>query len=137
MKKIIQIFSLFSLLFLATAISASAQSTFGTDVEIPFAFNVGDHSYEAGNYILKMEKYPSGVAVLSIRDTKTDELQTVLLNPNGDGAGTEIKLVFDTVEGRRFLTKIRTTDRTYAVTKSKAEKNAAKALRDVEKVVGS
>jgi hypothetical protein len=128
---------MFTFLFLFTVISASAQSTFGTDVEIPFAFNVGDHSYEAGNYILKLEKLPTGAAMLAIRDTKTDELQTVIVNANGEATGTEIKLVFDTVEGRRYLTKIRTPDRSYSLIKSKAEKNAAKAVRDAERVVGS
>ncbi len=138
MKKIIQIVSLFSLVFIFTAVTASAQSSYGTDVEIPFAFNVGDHSYEAGNYILKIEKLPAGAATLQIRDTKTDEMQTVILNANGEAAGSEMKLVFDTVEGRRYLTRVRTPERSYALIKSKTEKDAAKreAVKAVEGSVG-
>jgi len=136
MKKFIQICSLFSLLVLFGAGAANAQMGFGTDVEIPFAFNVGDRAYEAGNYIVKLDRYSSGSASLSIRDTMTDEVQTVLLNANGDGPAGEIKLVFDVFEGRRYLTKVSTPSRTYALIKSKAEKNAAKA-RNIEKPVES
>ncbi|HKP69362.1 MAG TPA: hypothetical protein VJV05_08760 [Pyrinomonadaceae bacterium] len=127
MKKFIQIFSLFGLLVVFGTISASAQASLGTEVEIPFAFNVGGHSYEAGSYIIKVDRRISGASTLSIRDTKNDEQQTVLLNSNGEAGTGEVKLVFDTVEGRRYLSKVRTPERTYGVYKSKAEKDAAKA----------
>lgn len=124
MKKFIQVFSLLSLLVLFGSASANAQSGYGVEVEIPFAFNVGDHSYEAGNYILKVNKFATGTATLSIRDTNNDEVQTVILNGNGDGASTDIKLVFDMVEGRRVLTRVRTPDHTYAVVGAKNDKDA-------------
>ncbi len=127
MKKFIHICSLLILFVLFGAVPSFGQNGFGSDVEIPFAFNVGNHSYEAGNYIFKLDTLPSGTATLSIRDTKSDDIQKVLLNGTGDRAGTEIKLVFDMVEGRRYLTKVRTPDRTFALLKFKAEKNAAKA----------
>lgn len=126
MKKIIQVCSLFTVLILTGAVSSFAQNGFGSDVEIPFAFNVGDHAYEAGNYIFKFDKLPSGAATLSISDTKSDEVQTVLLNETGDRPGAEIKLVFYSIEGRRYLTKVRTPDRTFALFKTKVVKNAAK-----------
>ena len=127
MKKIIQVCSLLSLLILTGAVSSFAQNGFGSEVEIPFAFNVGDQSYEAGSYIVKLQKLPSGSATLSISDTKSDDVQTVLLNGTGDRIGTEIKLVFDSIEGRRHLTKVRTPDRTFALLRTKAERDAAKA----------
>jgi hypothetical protein len=127
MKKFIQICSLLSLLVLFTAGSTFAQTGFGTDVDIPFAFNIGDRSYDAGNYIVRLEKLANGSATLSILDTKTEETQRVLLNANGDSASGEVKLVFDTIGGQRYLTRVKTPDRTYALIKSKAEKNAAKA----------
>jgi hypothetical protein len=120
MKKFIQVCSLLSLLVLFGAASANAQSGFGVDVEIPFAFSVGDESYEAGNYIIKVDKLTTGTATLSIRDTKTDSVQTVLMNGNGDDAAGDIKLVFDNVEGRRVLTKVHTPNRGYALIRSKA-----------------
>ena len=127
MKKFIQILSLLSLLVVFGAISASAQGGLGTEVEIPFAFNIGDQSYEAGNYIIKIDRRSTGASTLTIRDAKTDEQKILLLNSNGEAGSGEIKLVFDTVEGRRYLAKVRTPERSYALFRSKAERNASKA----------
>ena len=76
MKKFIQAFSLLSILVLGSVFSATANTAepgFGTEVEIPFAFNVGDRAYEAGSYIVKLARISDGTATLSIQDTKTDE----------------------------------------------------------------
>ena len=126
MKKLIQIGSILSLLVLFSAASTFAQSQFGVDVNIPFAFNVGDRSHEAGNYIVKFQRHPLGSATLAIEDTKTEEVQTIFLNAGVGPGSDEIKLVFDTVEGRRYLRKIQTPSSTYAIARTKAEKNLAK-----------
>lgn len=127
MKRFIQIFSLFGLLVVFGAVSASAQAGPGTEVEIPFAFSVGDRQYEAGNYIIKVDRHITGSSTLAIRDTKTDEQQIVLLKSNGEAGSDEIKLVFDMIEGRRHLTKLSTPQQIYALFRSKSEKGAAKA----------
>jgi len=132
MKKFIQVGSLVSLLFVLGVVGANAQSSYGSEVEIPFAFNIGDKSYEAGDYILKLEKFATGNAILSIRDPKTNEAQTVLLNSNGEERGNEVKLLFDMIEGTRYLTKVRTPSWAYAVVQSKGQRDAAKT-RNVEK----
>ena len=132
MKKIIQVCSLVSLLVVFGAAAANAQSSYGTQVEIPFAFNIGDHSYEAGDYILRVEKFATGNAILSVRDPKTNDLQTLLLNSTGESRETGVKLLFDTIEGTRYLTKVRMPNWSYAVVRSRGEKDAAKA-RIVEK----
>jgi hypothetical protein len=123
MKKFIQISALLSLLFVFNVAASFGQSQFGTDVKIPFAFNIGDRSYDAGNYILKFERFSNGAATLTIQDTKNDKTQTVLMNAGGDAASNEIKLVFDTLEGQRYLTKVRTPSRSYAVVMNKPEKD--------------
>ena len=125
MKKFIQFSSILSLLVLFS-VAASAQTNFGTDINIPFAFNVGDHSYEAGNYIVKFDRKLPGAAMLSIEDPKTDKVQTLLLTSGGEVGSSEFKLVFDTVDGQRYLTKVRTAVRTYALIKTKSQKNLAK-----------
>lgn len=130
MKKIIQICSLLSLLIMFTAGAAFAQDGFGTDVNIPFAFNVGDHAFEAGEYIVKLQKIGTGMATLSIQNTKTDELQSFLLNANGDKAANDVRLVFDTIKGQRYLTRLKTPDRTYAVVGSKPGKDSAKVRKE-------
>ena len=123
MKKFIHISALLSLLVLFNVAASYGKIQLGTDVKIPFAFNVGDQSYEAGNYILKFERFSSGSATLTIDDTKNDKTQTVIMNAGGDAASSEIKLVFDTLEGQRYLTKVRTPSRSYAVVMSQPEKN--------------
>jgi hypothetical protein len=137
MKKFIQIGSILSLLVLFSAGAAFGQSNFGTDINIPFAFNIGDHSYEAGNYIVKFERLMPGTAKLSVQDTKTDEVQTVLLSAGGELGSAEFKLVFDSVEGQRFLTKVRTSVRTYAVVGGKSEKNSAKVRSEKTREVAN
>lgn len=131
MKKLIQIGSLLSLLVLFTTIPTFAQG-FGTDVNIPFAFTVADRTYEAGNYIVKLDPLGTGNATLSIRDTKTDEVQRVLLNVNGEAATGQINLVFEKIDGQRFLTKVTTPNQSYAIVKSKSEKNASRAREKAE-----
>ena len=128
MKKFIQAFSLLSILVLGSVFSATAntaQPGSGTEVVIPFAFNVGDRSYEAGNYIVKLGRISDGTATLSIQDTKTDEMQIVLVNVNGErSGGYDLRLVFETIEGQKYLMKVRTADKTFALFKTKSEKRA-------------
>ena len=139
MKKFIQIFSLFGLLVVFGSISASAQAGLGVEVNIPFAFNVGDQTHEAGSYIVRVDRRIAGASTLSIRNADSDDQQTVLLNSNGEAGAGEVKLVFDVVEGRRILSKVRTPERTYGVYKTKNEKSTEKArnLKPVSEGAGS
>ena len=136
MKKLIQIGTLLSLLILFGAGSTFAADRFGTEVNIPFAFNVGDRTYEAGQYVIKLEKLVNGTAALSIQNTKTDDVTRVLMNANGDTASDDVRLVFDTFNGQRYLTKLKTTDRTYAIVGSKPGKDSAKAQKDKAAEIG-
>lgn len=127
MRKLIQICSLLSLLLVFTTVSSIAQTSYGTDVEIPFAFTVGDRAYDAGHYIVRVPKQVSGISLLAIQNTKTDDIQQVFLNPNGDAVGSELKLVFTTIGGQRFLSKVETPNRCYSLSQGKAEKEARRA----------
>jgi hypothetical protein len=127
MKRFIQICSLLSLLVLFTGASASANTGFGSEVEIPFAFTVGDRSYDAGNYIIKFDRLSSGTSTLTIQDAKSGDMQTVLIHVNSGNPGNQVKLVFDTIEGKKYLTKIQTVGRAYAVAGSKVDRKAAKS----------
>ena len=137
MKKFIQISSLLTLLFVFNVAASFGQSNFGTDLNIPFAFNVGERTYEAGNYIVKFERLSPSTATLTIQDTKNDKIQTVLMNAGGEAASREIKLVFDTLEGQRYLTKLSTPDRTYAIVMKKPERNAAKNREEAVRQIGA
>lgn len=130
MKRIIQICSLFGLLILFTAVSANAQTSTGTDIEIPFAFSIGDKSYDAGHYIVKVNKLPNGIATLFIQDTKTEKAQTLFLNDDGGAVGAGVKLVFDTVAGQRYLSRVQTPERSFAVVGGKTRKDNNAKLRE-------
>jgi hypothetical protein len=106
MKKLIQICSLLSLVLVFTAVSASAHTAYGSEVEIPFSFSAGDRSYEAGKYIVKVATIQNGTAAITIVDPKSDSTQTVLARRSGDTADNEIKLVFNNVNGERVLSRI-------------------------------
>ncbi len=106
MKKFLQICSLFTFVFVLSAVSASAQSTYGSEVEIPFAFSVNDRSYEAGKYIVKVSKFQTGSATIVITDPKTESIQTVLAQRNGESSDESVKLTFETIEGQKVLSRV-------------------------------
>jgi hypothetical protein len=106
MKKLIQICSLLSLVFVFTAVSASAQSEYGSEVEIPFSFNAGDHAYAAGKYIVRLNKFQTGSASIVISDPKTNSVQTILAQRNAEDSDGTIKLVFETVSGEKVLSRV-------------------------------
>jgi hypothetical protein len=137
MKKFIQISALLSLLFVFNVAASFGQSNFGTDVKIPFAFNIGDQSYESGNYILKFQRISTDTATLTIQDTKNEKSQTVLLNAGGMATSNEIKLAFDTLDGQRYLTRVSTPSRTYAVVMKKFERDAAKNRGEAVRQIGA
>ncbi|HVF31016.1 MAG TPA: hypothetical protein VNA22_08600 [Pyrinomonadaceae bacterium] len=130
MKKFIQVCSVLSLLVVFTVVaSAKVENGFGTEVNIPFAFNVADRSYEAGNYIVKFGRVSANVATLSIQDLKNDEVQTVLINNNNESANTtDMRLVFDTINGQKYLTKVSHNDKTFALIRVKSDKDVSKSV---------
>lgn len=131
MKKMIQMVSFLGLLLVFTAVGANAQSAYGTEVNIPFAFNVGNKAYDAGHYVVKVTRQSSGTPLFTIQDTKTDEVQQVLLNVNGDAVGGELKLMFATVGARKFLSKVHTPLTGYSLIESKTEKDARRGKNEI------
>ena len=126
MKKLIQICSFLSLLVVFAVASANAHTVFGSEVEIPFAFSVGDKSYDAGHYIVKVTKISNGTASLSIQDTKDDSMQTVLMTVNGDDPSSgKVNLVFETARGTKYLSKVSTSSNTFALRIPAPKKGAA------------
>lgn len=127
MRKFIQISSLLSLVLAFAAISTKAstiaETGFGSEVTIPFAFNIGEKSYDAGEYIVRIQKLPTGTAILSIQDTATDKVQNVILNQTGDAGSADVKLMFEMVNGQRYLSKVSAQAHTFAVVFSREKKN--------------
>lgn len=118
MKKILQLFSLFSIVFILSAVSASAQSEYGSEVLIPFEFNVGGRAYEPGKYVFKLSRLQGGSATVMIEDVKKNRVQIVLAKLSGDPAVEDVNLVFDKMDGVRTLSRVVTPVGGYALKKN-------------------
>jgi hypothetical protein len=107
MKKLIQFFSILSLVVVFSIISAQAQTSKQYAAEIPFNFSVGQKSYQAGSYVIKVSKLRATNSIsLSLEDKEKNLLQTILVRENGDVAKAEPKLIFTSHDNQRFLTKM-------------------------------
>ena len=115
MKKIVQLFSLFGLVLILSAVSANAQSEYGSEVLIPFEFSVGGRTYESGKYVIKLSRLQSGSATVTVDDLKNDRVQIVLAKRSGDSSVEDVNLVFDIVNGVRTLSRIVTPVGGYAL----------------------
>lgn len=133
MKKLIQICSILSLLVIFTAVSAQAQSVTQYKAQIPFDFNIGQKSYEAGSYVIKVTKPSIGGITLSLEDNEGNKLQTLLGAENGDVSEKEPELVFNRYDNQRFLTKILTPKSGILVAMTKDERQIAKQQRTKSK----
>ena len=132
MKKLIQICSVLSLLVVFSVVSANAQAFVKRyQAQIPFDFNIGQKAYQAGNYVIKISKFSSEGIALSLEDTKSHRLQTVLLPKNGDVSADAPKLIFTRYENQRFLSKLLTEEIGVSLIKSDVEKRIAEKDKQV------
>jgi hypothetical protein len=125
MKKLIQICTILSLLVVFTAVSAFAQSGERIDAKIPFNFKIGDKSYKAGNYVIRVSKTAGG-DVLSLEDENRNHLQTTVIARNGDLDLNQSELLFNRYENEVFLSKILVPGKGFSVHQSKSEKQIAR-----------
>ncbi|MDQ3799755.1 MAG: hypothetical protein M3384_09905 [Acidobacteriota bacterium] len=129
MKKLIRICALLSLVFTFSIVSAHAQQTVKQyEAKIPFDFNVGQKSYQAGNYVIKISRLAANGLVLSLEDEKSNKLQMVMVSETESVTKNSPQLLFDVRENQRYLTKIITQDVGVSIGKRKSsEKNSSAA----------
>jgi hypothetical protein len=126
MKKLIQICAVLSLVFAFSIVSAHAQQTVKQyEAKIPFDFNVGQKSYQAGNYVIKISRLSSNGLVLSLEDENNHKLQSVMVSETGNLSKTEPKLMFDVQGNQRYLTQIYTQDGGVSIAVPKSEKHSS------------
>jgi hypothetical protein len=130
MKKLIQLFSILSLLVAFTAVSAYAQTSKRFEANIPFDFNFNQKSYKAGNYIITVTKLSTRSTSLSIQDKDGNNLSTVMVMENGEISDQEHQLVFNRYEDQRFLAKIVTPERGYSLLMSGTERQIVRKSRE-------
>lgn len=109
------------------AISASAQLAPRYQSHIPFDFTVGQETFTAGDYVIRVVNPESDRAILSIRsaDGRTSRLvtttpKTVKFDSNAS------QLVFNRYDGRYFLASMTTPDLAVGFHRSRSESKLAK-----------
>lgn len=127
MKKLIQVCSMLSLVIVFSIVSANAQTVKQYAAEIPHDFNVGQKSYQAGSYVIKISKVSINVLALSLEDKGKNNLQTILVRQNGNAVKGEPKLVFTQYDNHRFLTGMSTQEMGLSIVVSKGDKLSVKA----------
>lgn len=124
MKKLIQIGAFLSLVFVFSIVAAKAQTTVKQyEAKIPFDFNIGQKSYQAGNYVIKISRLASNGLSLSLEDDQRNSLQTILVSETGNLTKGAPQLVFNRQEDQRYLTGILTKEVGVAIGTPKAEKH--------------
>ena len=115
--------------------NANAQTATQMSADIPFAFHVGDQSFEAGEYTVRCANPSSDRKVLQLRskDGATIMIQTNSLTGNRDG---EAKLVFNRYGDRYYFSEAWMADTIgMKVSKSRGERAVIKELASINRAV--
>lgn len=130
MRSIIRGMALVAAIFAFGAVAANAQINYGADVNVPFEFNVGESAYEAGKYTVKINKQMVVGAAFTIQKVGSDKIQTILLSNGGGARSGEVQMLFNSLDGRRYLTGITTSNEAFALIHDKgAEARLAKLAK--------
>jgi hypothetical protein len=125
MKKIIQVISFAFIALVFSAVTANAQSVQKYKAEIPFAFSLGDHSYEPGTYTIRVARTGASAAIMTLVDSRGKPLQSVTASQTV-GTSRESVLEFIRTGNERSVSGIATADYGFFVhTSSKKSKTVA------------
>ena len=115
MKKIIQIVSFLALVFAIAGANVHAQRTTRIDASIPYDFEIGDQRFEAGKYVMRLRRMPTGASIAELRDSQFRVVYEGFLLDSGDTGNGKANLVFDRSGSVARLTQIRTGDKGFAI----------------------
>lgn len=115
MKRIIQVCSMLVLSIAFLTVAAQAQANSRIEAKIPFDFNVGDKTYVAGDYVLKLQRVSMTVVALSLEDKFGNQLQSVSMASNGDSADGQARLIFDRESNERYLSRVLTSEKGFSL----------------------
>lgn len=136
MKKVIYTISFIAIAVAFSGTSALAQSVTRINASIPFDFTIGGEVFEAGKYVMRVEKMPSGAEKLEMRDAKNRIVYQAFTLQNGDSTLGKPELIFDRVGGQAVLERIRLENKGIGVPVEKGS-NVAVAARDRKRTSGS
>ena len=110
-------------------ITASAQRGLRVSADIPFDFSVGKEEFKAGTYDLSIVNTAPGFFAVSLLDNGKAIYRTTAVR-SGDVTRDKSLLVFNIVDGERYLDKVMTPDIGYSVYKQYNNKTIARAKQD-------
>jgi hypothetical protein len=103
--------------------AAFAGSDLRLSVNVPFAFNVGDREFSAGQYIVEVTNSGSAFA---LRDRDGEVLVRTMVRPEyADRRFTGTKLLFNRYQDQHFLAGLQSDGSALALTRSRLEKQVA------------
>ena len=127
MKKIAwHIGSLIGMMFLLTVVSAQAQTTHPYKAHIPFDFNIGNETHQAGDYVISLANPASDRPTLKLWNTTSGKSWLVQTMPKNISDKLEAgNLVFNRYGDQYFLKQMLTPDYGVQFLKAKNEKRLA------------
>ena len=115
MKKIIQIVSFLALVFVLAGTEVQAQSTTKIDADVPFDFAIGDQTFDAGKYVMRVRRVPSGADSIELRDAKNSVVYEAFALTNGDTGNGKAHFIFRRDGSVAQLSKIQTGSKGYTI----------------------
>lgn len=129
MKKVIQVTSFLFLAFIFSAVSAKAQTAERFKATIPFAFSIGQKTYEPGNYTVRISNHSEAGSVLTIFDNKGKAINSLIVRSLVERQDDESTFVFSRSGEERSLTKIVTRYSAYAVPETNLKRRISVAQK--------
>lgn len=126
MKNFIRMCALLSVVTTFAAVSVLAAPTTVYKVEIPFSFNIGQKTYPAGKYVIKLTHVSSSASQLTLENAGGESLEHVFVAHSGEVRQGHPILVFNRYDSQTFLAKIVSSDNGMNVPLSKLEKQIVK-----------
>lgn len=114
MKNLIRICSFLTLIVTFSFISANAQTVQRMEADIPFAFNVGAKSYDAGNYVLKLSERSMG-KVVTLEDNDSKILNTFFVMDGFDSTSNNFLRFVRSSDDSLYLSKIFTSNKSFRI----------------------
>lgn len=130
MKKLIQICTILSLAVIFTVASAQAQTSKKYDAQIPFEFSIGQKTFAAGTYVIRITRISPSATSLALEDKDGNQVQTQYVLTSGDVLRGNSKIIFNRYENHVFLAKILTPEKGFTVPMSGAERQVAREQRE-------
>lgn len=130
MKKFIYTISFLAMTLILGGTPAFAQTDVRLDAKIPFDFSIGNETFDAGNYVMRVKRTPTGIDMIEVRDAKYNLVYQAFVARNGGESEGNPELVFDRASGQAVLSKILLNDKGYNVP---MEKNGGTVLAAKER----